>query len=68
MDAVAGCADRFKNLWGGYDINTRITSQKIEIDLSNTNSLIEMNLQPSALGFSILIKVFFLSYIRDIRI
>lgn len=40
--------------WGGYKISTGITSESIGDGLSNTNSLIEMNLQPYTSGWRVL--------------
>lgn len=39
--------------WGGYGTETGITSVGVGTGLSNTNSLIEMNLQPRASGWHV---------------
>lgn len=39
-------ANKYGYEWGGYGTNTGVTSREIGDGLSNTNSLIEMNLQP----------------------
>lgn len=40
--------------WGGYGTSTSITSQDIGDGLSNTNSLIDLNLQPNTSGWPVL--------------
>ena len=44
-------ANKYGYEWGGYGIETGITATAVGTGLSNTNSLIEMNLQPHTSGW-----------------
>ena len=44
---VINTTNKYGYEWGGYNITTGITTTAVGTGLSNTNSLIEMNLQPN---------------------